>query len=174
MLDWDGSTTGKSLFDTFDFSRVPSLDVSFQNLRDCRFIESGVNVVIVGDEGTGKTHLSGAIAQQARRKGSTVAWLEPEPTWAMLVPPDPACSGFDDLLLTDLVVFDSLELLNESNSGWFVRLFAHRFDLGKSSILVSSKDVEQWCTGVDQNILLGRMRHSSRVRSFRLAPRYRR
>lgn len=60
------------LFDTFDFARAPSLDGSFQELRNGQYLKDGETIVILGGHGTGKTHLSDALAEEANFSGHTV------------------------------------------------------------------------------------------------------
>ena len=64
--------TIKSL-DTFDFTARPSINkVLIAELARCEFIDKRENVLLVGNPGTGKSHLATALAAQACAKGYRV------------------------------------------------------------------------------------------------------
>ena len=49
-------------FDNFDVSRLSSANKDmFEHLKSLSFLDTGFNVVIIGDPGTGKTHIAQAI-----------------------------------------------------------------------------------------------------------------
>jgi DNA replication protein DnaC len=52
----------------FDEVKLPA-SVSPQYLRDCEFVKTGTNLVMYGNVGTGKTHLSIALGIEACNKG---------------------------------------------------------------------------------------------------------
>ena len=57
----------------FDFSFQPSIDKKLiSDLATCKFIKSHENIVFVGASGTGKTHLSIALALKALARDFTV------------------------------------------------------------------------------------------------------
>ena len=53
--------------DSFEFDKLPVNEAQIQTLYAGDFIEQRRNIVFVGGTGTGKTHLSIAIARQAVR-----------------------------------------------------------------------------------------------------------
>ena len=62
----------KSL-DEFDFSAQPSLNkVLIVELMRCEFIDRRESVILVGNPGTGKTHLAPSLGSEACRRGKKV------------------------------------------------------------------------------------------------------
>jgi DNA replication protein DnaC len=60
----------------FDFSFNPQINKpAILNLATCQFIERKENVLIVGQTGTGKSHLSQALGHEACRRGFDVIYL---------------------------------------------------------------------------------------------------
>lgn len=55
--------------DYFDFSSTPLDEARIRRLTEGDFISEKRNIIFVGGTGTGKTHLSTAIARQAVKKG---------------------------------------------------------------------------------------------------------
>ena len=84
----------KSL-DTFDFAAIPSLDKKrVMELAECEYVEHRENVIILGDSGTGKTHVALGLGLAACRKGLSVGFttaaslvrelLETRAEWSVL------------------------------------------------------------------------------------------
>ena len=64
----------KSL-DSFDFTAVPSLDKNLVlELARCEFVARQENVIAIGDNGTGKTHIAIALGLAACQKGLSVGF----------------------------------------------------------------------------------------------------
>lgn len=55
--------------DTFDFEALPAEEARIKTLCEGSFIANKTNVILVGGTGTGKTHISIAIARQMIRNG---------------------------------------------------------------------------------------------------------
>lgn len=59
--------------DTFDFGNLPSLDPALiWHLAECDFIEKRENIVLMGNPGTGKSHLATALGLMACNRGYRV------------------------------------------------------------------------------------------------------
>lgn len=64
---------GKKTLDGFDFSFQPSLsERRLRELADLSFVRTCTNLVFLGPPGTGKTHLSLALADRALAEGYSV------------------------------------------------------------------------------------------------------
>jgi len=56
--------------DTFDFDAAPGLDIRLmKELANCDYVKKNRNIIFVGKSGTGKTHLSTALAMEACKHG---------------------------------------------------------------------------------------------------------
>src|SRR2546423_4480656 len=65
--------TGKKTLDGFNFTFQPALsERSLRELADLSFVRTCANVVFLGPPGTGKTHLSLALADRALIAGYSV------------------------------------------------------------------------------------------------------
>lgn len=59
--------------DEFDFNRAPDLPIGvIQELATCHYIAHAQGVILVGDPGTGKSHLATALGMAACRQGRRV------------------------------------------------------------------------------------------------------
>ena len=55
--------------DSFDFSKLPNLDKQkILDFGNCEFIEKAQNIIMLGNAGTGKTHLAVALGVAACQK----------------------------------------------------------------------------------------------------------
>jgi DNA replication protein DnaC len=81
--------------DTFDFAAIPSLDKKrVLELAECEYVARRENVIILGDSGTGKTHIAIGLGLAACRNGLSVGFvtasalmhelLETRVEWSML------------------------------------------------------------------------------------------
>ena len=69
---------GVKTLDDFDFTVQPSVNrTTIAHLAQLDFLAEATNVVFLGPPGTGKTHLSIALAVQAARRGHRVAFATP-------------------------------------------------------------------------------------------------
>ena len=59
----------------FDFSAMPNLNKPLiLKLAQGEYLESARNIVLLGNSGTGKTHLASALGLEACRQGKRVAF----------------------------------------------------------------------------------------------------
>ena len=156
----------------FDFTFQPSIDKKLINdCLTCQFIKEKKNIVFIGSPGTGKTHLSTAIALSALAKGykalftSTAHMLQDlhaskaDNTYAKRVEFYLSC----DLLIIDELGFKKLPHYSADD---FFEIISRRYENG-SVIITTNKDFEQWADIFTDNILasaiLDRIIHYSEV-----------
>ena len=62
-------------FDTFDFTAIPTLNkMLVLELSRCEYILRRENIIVLGNSGTGKTHVALALGLAACQRGFTVAF----------------------------------------------------------------------------------------------------
>ena len=128
--------------DTYDFSAMPSVPkAKIVELARGEWIEQKFNLCLLGNAGTGKTHLAIALGQAACRAGKRVRFF----TAAALVNAlEEAQKQYrlerflSQLDRTDVLLIDELGYLSFSRSGaeLLFQIFAERYE--RASILVTS------------------------------------
>ena len=133
----------------FDFDFQPKLDVKLiKSLASCAFVEKHENVALVGQPGTGKSHLALALGMKALERGYSVRFSTMQDLAAEL-----KASRADDsteeviqaLVEPDLVILDELGFtrLETAVADAFFRVVASRYERG-SIIVTSNKSFESW------------------------------
>jgi DNA replication protein DnaC len=62
--------------ESFDFKKTPGIQASkIKNLLECDFIDTASPIILLGEPGTGKTHLATAIGYAAANLGHTVKFV---------------------------------------------------------------------------------------------------
>lgn len=140
--------TIKSL-DSFDFTAIPSLNKKrVLDLARCEYIDRRENVIILGNSGTGKTHMALAMGLIACQKGMTVAFT----TAAALV--HELLEARDEkrllkmqqqLAKVQLLIIDELGFVPLSKTGaeLLFELFSQRYEQG-SILITSNLPFEEW------------------------------
>ena len=146
--------TTKSL-DTFDFLSMPSLNKALVlELARCEYIERCHNVIVVGNSGTGKTHIALGLGLAACQRGLSVGFT----TAAALV--HELIEARDERRLLNLqrrlarvklLIIDELGFVPLSKAGaeLLFEVFSQRYERG--SVLVTSN-----CEGRRDNVPPGR------------------
>lgn len=133
----------------FNFDFQPKLDVKLiKSLASCDFIERRENVILVGQPGTGKTHLSIALGIKACEKGFDVRFTTVQDLAARLRGAHADHSVEDvigNFLEPDLVILDELGFtpLDRLLADAFYRIIASRYEK-KSIVVTSNKSFESW------------------------------
>jgi DNA replication protein DnaC len=133
----------------FDFDFQPKLDVKLvKSLASCAFVEKHENIALVGQPGTGKSHLALALGMKAVQRGFSVRFTTMQDLAAEL-----KASRADDstedvvrgLVEPDLVILDELGFtrLEPAVADAFFRVVASRYERG-SVIVTSNKSFESW------------------------------
>ncbi len=156
----------------FDFSYQPSIDKKIiSDILTCNFIKEKKNVVFIGNPGTGKTHLSTAIAIKALSKGHKVMFTPVSEMLQNLNASKADNSYYQKVnfyLAPDLLVLDELgfkKLPNYSADDFF-EIISKRYEKG-SLIITTNKTFDQWGEIFSDNILasaiLDRIVHYSTI-----------
>ncbi|MHC4164742.1 MAG: IS21-like element helper ATPase IstB [Planctomycetota bacterium] len=133
----------------FDFDFQPRLDVKLvKSLASCDFIEKKHNAILVGQPGTGKTHLALGLGMKAVEKGYRVRFTTIQDLAATLraaMADETTEERIADFTEPDLVVLDELGFtpLDQLLADAFYRIIASRYERG-SIIVTSNKSFESW------------------------------
>jgi len=133
----------------FDFTFQPSINQKIINdCLTCNFIREKRNIVFIGNPGTGKTHLSIAIAIKALIKGFKVLFTSVSEMLHNLNAAKADNSYFQKVnfyLAPDLLILDELgfkKLPNYSADDFF-EIISKRYEHA-SVIITTNKSFEQW------------------------------
>jgi len=133
----------------FDFSFQPSIrKAEILELATLRFMDKKANVIFLGLPGTGKTHLSVALALTAMGKGKTVLFTT---VWDMVNSLQQARADYSypkkiqSYVKPDLLILDELgyRSLAESTVEDIFEIVSHRYEKG-SIIITSNRLMSEW------------------------------
>lgn len=133
----------------FDFSFQPSVKKQeILEFATCRFLEKRENLIFIGQPGTGKTHLSVALALEALGRGKTVLFTT---VWDMINVLQQSRADYSYqrkiqlYLKPDLLILDELgyRSMAESTVEDFFEIVSKRYEKG-SIIITSNRPIHQW------------------------------
>ena len=167
----------------FEFPMIPDLDpLLVHRLASCEFVAKAQNVLLVGSNGTGKTHLAISIAMEAcRRRLSVRFFTVSQLVEALLEARSERSLGRlrANLKKVDLLVLDELGFvpLPASGAELLFDVVSDRYERG-SIILTTNLPFEEWVSVLASepltHAMLDRLTHHVHIlqmngRSYRLA-----
>ncbi len=142
---------GEKTLSDFDFTAIPKLNKPLiLKLGQGEYLEKAQNIVLLGNSGTGKTHLATALGLEACRQGKKVAFYTAADLVNSLLE---AQSQYQlsrleaRLKKLDLLIIDELGYLALDDSGakLLFSVFASRYER-KSLIVTTNLPFEEWHT----------------------------
>lgn len=133
----------------FDFTFQPSIKKQeILELATCHFLEKKANLILIGQPGTGKTHLSVAIALSALGRGKTVLFTT---IWDMINTLQQSRADYSyqrkiqAYLRPDLLILDELgyRSMAEATVEDFFEIVSKRYEKG-SIIITSNRALHEW------------------------------
>lgn len=133
----------------FEFAFQPSVrKAEMLDLATCGFVEKHANIFFIGQPGTGKTHLSVALALEALRFGKTVLFTT---VWDMITLLQQSRADYSyqkrvqwytkpDLLILDELGYRSLDKTTGED---FFEIVSRRYERG-SIIITTNRAIPEW------------------------------
>jgi DNA replication protein DnaC len=142
----------------FDFSFQPSIDKKLiSDLATCKFIKAHENVLFIGGSGTGKTHLSIALALKALARDYTVYFTTVSDllyNLHMAKADNSYHKKLKQIIDYDLLILDELgfKQLPKYSTDDFFNVISKRYET-KSTIITTNKIIDQWNDIFDEQVL---------------------
>jgi len=139
-------------FDNFDITRMSTANNGmFEHLKSLSFMDAGMNVVIIGDPGTGKTHIAQAIGNLCCDRLFTTRYykmVEIRENIKKAIERGKAASLMDTLSAVSCLIIDEVgycDPLNESESNLFFQILDRRYDKRKgTTVFTSNTKPSEW------------------------------
>ena len=134
----------------FDWRFNPKLPrAACFELHTLKFISEGANALIVGEPGTGKSHIAKALAYPATLAGHDVRYLEADTEFARyaLGNASERADLLKDWVEPDLLVLDDLFLarrISEHAAEVLQAIVHQRYKLRRSVVVTSNRVVQDW------------------------------
>ena len=166
----------RKTLDTFNFAFQPKLDKSLiMELATLRFIDKGLNVLLAGMSGTGKSHIAIALGLAACIDDRRVLYTSSASMLAKLnasLADDTLTRAVrpyvrSELLILDEVGLEQVERRSANRSGLLQKVLLPRHINRRSTIITSNIPWEAWGDYIDDHLgaaaILDRLIHRSRV-----------
>lgn len=167
--------------DTFDFSKAPFLNKKeIMELFTLDFLNDNQNIIFIGDQGTGKTHIVTSIGVETCKQGKSVLFFTAASLGNKLIEMQEqlALGKFiEKLRKVDLLIIDELGYvsLSHRSTQLLFQVFSERYEKG-SIMITSNLEFGEWGNIFNDEIMaaaiIDRLIHNSIVKSFK-GPSYR-
>ena len=162
--------------DTFEFAQAPYLNKKeIMDLLTLDFIDENKNIIFVGNQGTGKTHLVTSIGIEACKQGKSVLFFTAASLGNKLIEMQEELilnKFIDRIKKVDLLILDELGFVTLSNrtTQLLFQVFSERYEKG-SIIVTSNLEFSEWGNIFNDEIMaaaiIDRLIHNSAIKSFK-------
>lgn len=132
----------------YEFEKQPSVDpILVNDLRSCRYIETGKNVILLGDSGVGKSHLAQALGNDAIDIGLETRYMTDIEFGAVVNRANGSISRLHrSLMRPKLLILDDIDHFNtnEESGKFLYDLLKQRYELKLSVIITSNNHLDDW------------------------------
>jgi DNA replication protein DnaC len=139
--------------DAFEFEEIPSLNKSLVlKLSKGNYLPEAENIVFVGGQGTGKTHLGIALGIQACHDGKRVRFFSTADLIHQLLEArddkqllryQQQLLRYDLLILDELGLLDSTKTYSQDGSNLLFQVISSRYERG-STIITTNLEFQEW------------------------------
>jgi len=162
--------------DSFDFSKAPFLNKKeIMELLTLDFLNDNQNIIFIGDQGTGKTHIVTAIGVEACKRGKSVLFFTAASLGNKLIEMQEQISlskFIEKLKKVDLLIIDELGYvsLSQQSTQLIFQVFSERYEKG-SIMITSNLEFGEWGNIFNDEIMaaaiIDRLIHNSVIKSFK-------
>ena len=169
-------------YDSFNFRMSPNVPRgTMETLMTCEYINRSENVILIGPSGTGKSHLSQALANIAVKMGYKVLFKQTHKLLNTLNSRR-ADGGYPQYMRTlqnlDLLIIDDFGLmpLTHQNANDLYEIIQERYER-KSTVVTSNRSMREWDEVFGNQLMasaaLDRLTHHSQLIDMSGAESYR-
>jgi len=162
--------------DTFSFAKAPFLNKKeIMELLTLDFINDNQNIIFIGDQGTGKTHIVTSVGVEACKQGKSVLFYTAASLGNKLIEMQEQLSlnkFIEKLKKVDLLIIDELGYvsLSHHSTQLLFQVFSERYEKG-SIMITSNLEFGEWGNIFNDEIMaaaiIDRLIHNSVIKSFK-------
>src|SRR3989344_1651271 len=132
----------------YEFEKQPSVDPTLvKELRTCRYIKNGNNVILLGDTGVGKSHLAQALGNDAIHRGIEARYMTDIEFGVVVNRANGSVARLHrSLMRPKLLILDDIDRFNtnEESGKFLYDLLKQRYELKLSVIITSNNHLNKW------------------------------
>lgn len=161
--------------DAFNFSKAPFLSKKeIMDLLSLNFIEENKNIIFIGNQGTGKSHIQTAIGLEACKHGKSVLFFTAASLSNKLMEMQEQLTlnkFIERLKKVDLLILDELGYvsLSRQSTQLLFQVFSERYEKG-SIMITSNLEFGEWGNIFNDEIMaaaiIDRLIHNSVIKTF--------